>query len=102
MEKKIDFLLALVLMTLLKKVSDLIDASRMEWKIDHLSLHFNDRDQQHIFAIPFSVRAPKDSHLGIFKGWIVYNENCIHEGCTFRDFSWGVDDNLGEWMYHQK
>lgn len=41
------------------KVSDLIVFSRVEWNTHLISLH--ERDQQHILAIPLSVRVSQDS-----------------------------------------
>lgn len=44
-----------------RKVSDLINSSRMEWKSDLLSLYFNERDKKCILSIPLTMRAPNDS-----------------------------------------
>lgn len=39
----------------INKVCDFIDMTKMEWNVDLISLHFHERDQQHILAIPQSL-----------------------------------------------
>lgn len=48
------------------KVSDVIDASKMECKTELISTYFNGRDQQHILSIPLSGRAPNDALIGAY------------------------------------
>lgn len=86
----------------LQNVSDLLDLDRMEWNVELIEEHFNERDQRCILAIPTSWQGQRDEITWAYSNdsnYSVKTAYMLGKGCNLDDFHqafvdiWGMEAN---------